>query len=70
MKPQAAIEAAAFADQKDDPTAATYALSYLRNHNEVAEESVPWHVHASNGTIASPSNMPSTFSQSATGNME
>ena len=45
MKDKAAIEAAAFADQKDDPTASTYALEYLRGHNEIANESVTWHVH-------------------------
>ncbi len=52
MKEQAAREAAAFADQKDDPTANTYALEYLRKHPEVTEESVPWHIH-SNVTPAS-----------------
>ena len=45
IKDKAAIEAAAFADQKDDPTASTFALEYLRKHPEVAQESVPWHVH-------------------------
>ncbi|MDP9037807.1 MAG: tetratricopeptide repeat protein [Acidobacteriota bacterium] len=45
MKPEAAVEAARFADQKDDPTANTYALEYLRNHDEIATESVAWHVH-------------------------
>lgn len=45
MKDKAAVEAARFADQKDDPTANTYALEYLRKHDEIAEESVPWHVH-------------------------
>ncbi len=44
MKPEAAKEAAAFADQKDDPTANTYALEYLRKHPEIANESVAWHV--------------------------
>jgi hypothetical protein len=34
-----------FADQKDDPTASTYALQYLRDHPEVANESVVWHTH-------------------------
>ncbi len=34
-----------FADQKDDPTAGTFALEYLRKHHEIAQESVPWHVH-------------------------
>jgi tetratricopeptide (TPR) repeat protein len=46
MKEQAAREAAAFADQKDDPTANTYALEYLRKHPEVTSESVPWHIHS------------------------
>jgi Flp pilus assembly protein TadD len=46
MKEQAAREAATFADQKDDPTASTYALEFLRKHNEIASESVPWHVHS------------------------
>ena len=68
MKAEAAKEAAAFADQKDDPTAATYALSYLRGHDEVAEESVPWHVHTKNGSTATTGSAPTTFSQSATGN--
>jgi tetratricopeptide (TPR) repeat protein len=45
MKDKAAVEAAYFADQKDDPTASTYALEYLRKHHEVAQETVPWHVH-------------------------
>jgi len=45
MKDKAAIEAAYFADEKDDPTASTYALEYLRKHHEIAQESVPWHVH-------------------------
>ena len=45
MKDAAAREAAIFADQKDDPTANTYALDYLRTHPEVTAESVPWHVH-------------------------
>jgi tetratricopeptide (TPR) repeat protein len=44
-KDKAEVEAAIFADQKDDPTAATYALEYLRQHPELATESVPWHTH-------------------------
>ena len=44
-KEKAAHEAATFADQKDDPSASTYALNYLRQHNEVANESVVWHTH-------------------------
>ena len=45
MKENAAREAAAFADQKDDPTAGEYALDFLRKHPEVTSESVPWHTH-------------------------
>ena len=45
MKAKATVEAAYFADEKDDPTASTYALEYLRKHHEIAQESVPWHVH-------------------------
>jgi len=44
-KQKAAIESAKFADQKDDPTASTYALEFLRKHPEVASESVVWHTH-------------------------
>jgi len=44
-KQKAAIESAKFADQKDDPTASTYALEFLRRHPEVAGESVVWHTH-------------------------
>jgi tetratricopeptide (TPR) repeat protein len=45
LKEKASQQAAYFADQKDDPTASTYALEYLRKHREIAQESVPWHVH-------------------------
>jgi tetratricopeptide (TPR) repeat protein len=44
-KAKAAIESAKFADQKDDPTASTYALEFLSKHPEVAAESVVWHTH-------------------------
>ncbi len=44
-KQKAAAESAKFADQKDDPTASTYALEFLRKHPEVAAESVVWHTH-------------------------
>jgi Flp pilus assembly protein TadD len=45
MKEAAAREAATFADEKDDPSANTYALDYLRAHPELTSESVPWHLH-------------------------
>ncbi len=44
-KQKAAIESAKFADQKDDPTASTFALEFLGKHPEVAGESVVWHTH-------------------------
>ena len=44
-KEKAAVESAKFADQKDDPTASTYALEFLGKHPEVAAESVVWHEH-------------------------
>ena len=46
MKEQATREANAFADQKDDPTASTFALEFLRKHPEITSESVPWHTHS------------------------
>lgn len=51
MKDKAAVQAAMFADQKDDPTASTYALEYLRGHTEIANESVVWHVHELDGPL-------------------
>jgi tetratricopeptide (TPR) repeat protein len=53
-KEKAAEEAARFADQKDDPTAATYALEFLRSHTELANESVPWHAHELDSVDAPP----------------
>jgi tetratricopeptide (TPR) repeat protein len=51
---KAAIEARAFADQKDDPGATTYALEFLRKHPELANESVTWHTHILKTAPASP----------------
>ena len=45
LQDKAHEQAAYFADQKDDPTSSTFALEYLRKHHEIAQESVPWHVH-------------------------
>ncbi|MGA7110683.1 MAG: tetratricopeptide repeat protein [Terracidiphilus sp.] len=44
-KEKSAIESAKYADQKDDPPAAVYALEFLSKHPEVAAESVVWHTH-------------------------
>lgn len=63
MKDKAAVEAAAFADQKDDPSANRFALDYLKQHGEVASESVVWHAHeldAPVNRIDGP--LPTTFS--------
>ncbi len=53
-KQNAAIESAKFADQKDDPTASTYALEFLQKHPEVAGESVVWHTHDLTGDARQP----------------
>ena len=45
LKEKASVEAAYFADEKDDPTATTFAFQYLQKHHDIARESVPWHVH-------------------------
>lgn len=44
-KAKSAIESGKYADQKDDPPAAVYALEFLGKHPEVAAESVTWHTH-------------------------
>ena len=66
LKDKAAVESARFADQKDDPTASTYALEYLRKHNEVANESVAWHAHDLDGSsshaVGGDGSMPTAFS--------
>ena len=63
LKEQAAKEAAYFADEKDDPTASIYALSFLRKHPAVANESVAWHAHDLDSDTDHPEGaLPSTFS--------
>jgi Flp pilus assembly protein TadD len=63
IKDKAAIEAATFADQKDDPSANTYALEYLRKHSEIANESVAWHVHELDDNVTHISGpLPTAFS--------
>ena len=66
LKKEASEQAALFADQKDDPTASTYALEYLRKHTEIASESVVWHVHDldQKGSSIPVGNMPTSFSNS------
>lgn len=44
-KDEAAEQQAMFIDKKVDPGAPTYSLNYLRDHPEIAIESIPWHVH-------------------------
>ncbi len=46
LKQQASLEAAQYAMKRIDPGAPTYSLDYLRNHPEISNESVPWHIHA------------------------
>jgi len=45
MKQQAAQQQAMFVDKKFDPGSPTYALEFLRQHPEVTDESIPWHMH-------------------------
>ncbi len=64
-KAKAAEQAAYFADQKDDPSASVYALQYLRGHREIANESVPWHLHNLDhpgAAEADPADQPTSFS--------
>ena len=45
LKDKAPEQASYFADQKDDPTASIFALQYLGQHPEVAQENLPLHIH-------------------------
>ena len=45
MKDLSTQQAALFADQKDDPTASTYAFEFLQKHTEIANEGIVWHTH-------------------------
>lgn len=46
MPEKAEREQSAFIDEKIDPGAPTYSLNYLRLHPEIANESIPWHMHS------------------------
>ncbi len=46
LKEKAAEQAAMFATKQVDPGAPTYSLEFLRQHPEISNESVPWHMHA------------------------
>jgi tetratricopeptide (TPR) repeat protein len=43
---EAAEQQAMFVDKKVDPGAPTYSLDFLRDHPEIANESIPWHMHS------------------------
>lgn len=43
---KAAEQQAMFVDKKVDPGAPTYSLSFLRQHPEISNESIPWHMHS------------------------
>ncbi len=45
LKDKAAEQEAFFRDRKDDPTANSVALDFLRSNPQIQSESVPWHVH-------------------------
>jgi tetratricopeptide (TPR) repeat protein len=46
LKQQSEQEAALYTIKRIDPGAPTYSLDYLRNHPEISNESVPWHIHS------------------------
>jgi tetratricopeptide (TPR) repeat protein len=46
MKDKAAEQAKLFATKQIDPGAPTYSLEFLRQHPEISNESVPWHMHS------------------------
>jgi Tfp pilus assembly protein PilF len=48
MKDKAAVQAAYFADRKDDRVAENAANEFLRKTPTISVESVPWHLHALN----------------------
>jgi tetratricopeptide (TPR) repeat protein len=54
MTKQAQEQAMYFADRKDDPTATSLALTFLKNSGAAANESVPWHVHGTKANGAAP----------------
>jgi tetratricopeptide (TPR) repeat protein len=43
---EAAEQQAKFVDKKVDPGAPTYSLNFLRAHQEISTESIPWHMHS------------------------
>jgi tetratricopeptide (TPR) repeat protein len=45
MKTQAEQEQALLLTEKVDPESLTTSLAFLRNHPDISDESVPWHIH-------------------------
>lgn len=45
MADKAAEQQALFITKKFDPGAPTYSLDFLRQHPEISNESIPWHMH-------------------------
>ncbi len=63
LKDQARQQSAIFADQKDDPSANVSALDYLRQHTEIANESVVWHTHdLDSPNTGLPKSLPQSYS--------
>jgi Tfp pilus assembly protein PilF len=46
MKDKAAEQQAMFVTKKFDPNSPTYSLAFLRQHTEISDESIPWHMHS------------------------
>jgi tetratricopeptide (TPR) repeat protein len=47
-KDKAAEQQAMFVTKKFDPSSPAYSLAFLRQHLEVSNESIPWHMHSDN----------------------
>jgi Flp pilus assembly protein TadD len=45
MKKQAAEQQAMFVDKKFDPGSPVYALNWFRDHPDMSDENIPWHLH-------------------------
>jgi tetratricopeptide (TPR) repeat protein len=66
QKEKARQESIMFTTKKQDPGAPTYSLDFLRNHPEIAIESIPWHMHMDDSAAAGIQSATETPSHSAT----
>lgn len=67
MKKQSAEQQAMFVDKKFDPGSPVFALGFLRQHPEVTDESVPWHMHSNDPQSKAASSQPAGAARSRSG---